>query len=461
MCDVLPDGTVAATVLVEPVYDTNSGARVATRITDPVTGDPYTPTGTVTVCPAGAEQSELDVLQLCDTADDGTVTPFVRDYARDETGAIVGHTDYALDGAPYTPAGTVGQCSSDCYGCEPLVLCDVPVTGDPVAFMRVVCHDCTGVVVSVTDTELDGVTPYTPVGTVVTDCAAIKDCPTSYQTECWSMVTAQAAYDNTAGSPCGSITPNMTQCAGTWRLNSWIVNGVERVTGTPPTFTAVGCGGNLDQLHGAWAAVLATLDPDALWQAAYNGKCLWYIRTAAADPSTVYGQMILERIAGGTAGTFTLGSAQSQETTLYSKVFTQDCDGATSVQWLDAAGNEIAPPEGELTPCATAASGGTGGAGLLAAPAALLTVESGLVSTGVRHVTGTEPQDLVAEFADVQNVTLHVLAGTVAVTMTEGEAVPVPAGVDATWAVEGGSLAAAAFAGTTEDTAYLLTWTHR
>ncbi|MEU1852932.1 hypothetical protein ABZ499_27615 [Streptomyces sp. NPDC019990] len=117
---------VVALVLVEYTYD-DTGAISAVRLVDAVTGTTYVPPAgvTVTVCPAGVEQPERDVVQLCDTATDGTVTPFVRDYARDENGAITGHSDYLLDGTAYTPTGTVGVCASPCLNCETLQLCDI------------------------------------------------------------------------------------------------------------------------------------------------------------------------------------------------------------------------------------------------------------------------------------------------------------------------------------------------
>ncbi|MFJ6565600.1 hypothetical protein ACIQMV_38325 [Streptomyces sp. NPDC091412] len=127
-CDVDPDtGDVLGLVLIEYSYDAD-GSIAAVRLVDAVTGDTYTPQGEVTTCPAGVEQPERDLLQLCDTADDGTVTAFVRDYARDENGQITGHTDYTLDGAPYTPAGTVGVCPAEsvCADCTTHILCDVP-----------------------------------------------------------------------------------------------------------------------------------------------------------------------------------------------------------------------------------------------------------------------------------------------------------------------------------------------
>jgi hypothetical protein len=122
-CDVLPDGTVAGLVLVEYSYD-DTGAISSVRLVDAVTGGTYTPTGTVTTCPTGTEQPEQDAVVLCDVQADGTVTQFVRDYRRDELGAIVGHTDYLLDGTPYAATtGTVGVCQSQCQDCETLLLC--------------------------------------------------------------------------------------------------------------------------------------------------------------------------------------------------------------------------------------------------------------------------------------------------------------------------------------------------
>ncbi|MDX3345885.1 hypothetical protein PV387_03400 [Streptomyces sp. ME02-6987-2C] len=127
-CDVDAAGDVVGLVLVEYTYD-DTGAIASVRLVDAVTGGTYTPTGTVTVCPAGVEQPERDLVQLCDTATDGTVTEFVRDYARDETGAIVGHTDYGLDGTPYTPTGSVGVCVDPCRTTSVLTLCDTVPAG--------------------------------------------------------------------------------------------------------------------------------------------------------------------------------------------------------------------------------------------------------------------------------------------------------------------------------------------
>ncbi|NED83580.1 hypothetical protein G3I76_26235, partial [Streptomyces sp. SID11233] len=103
-CDVGPDGEVLGLVLVEYQYAAD-GSIAAVRLVDAVTGTTYTPTGEVTTCPAGTEQPERDLVQLCDFAADGTATAFLRDFARSETGAITGHSDYDLSGEPYAPAG--------------------------------------------------------------------------------------------------------------------------------------------------------------------------------------------------------------------------------------------------------------------------------------------------------------------------------------------------------------------
>ncbi|MEU5834474.1 hypothetical protein ABZ820_12490 [Streptomyces diacarni] len=66
--------------------------------------------GTVgSVSIAGTDQ---ELLPLCDTAEDGTVTPFLRRFATSPAGTVTA-TDTTLDGVtPYSPAGTVGMCTA-------------------------------------------------------------------------------------------------------------------------------------------------------------------------------------------------------------------------------------------------------------------------------------------------------------------------------------------------------------
>ena len=165
-CDVDAAGDVVGLVLIEYSYAAD-GTIDSVRLVDATTGATYTPTGTVTTCPAGVEQPEQDVVQLCDTAANGTVTAMVRDYRRDETGAIVGHSDYLLDGTPYTPTGTVGDCQPDPQPERDLaVLCDVQANGSVTTFLRDYQRDAAGTVTGHADYALDGSTPYAPTGTV-------------------------------------------------------------------------------------------------------------------------------------------------------------------------------------------------------------------------------------------------------------------------------------------------------
>lgn len=191
-CDVLDDGTVAGLVLIEYQYAAD-GSIDTVRLVDAVTGETYTPQGELTTCPSSGEQAERSLVQLCDQSDGETV-PFVRDYARDETGAIVDYQDYTLDGVPYEATGEVSDCSTatagpvaePCTLCETLTLWDLWPDESPgespgdesgflghapaaIPFLREVCRDCDGQIVSTADTTLDGV-PYTPGGDV-TACA--------------------------------------------------------------------------------------------------------------------------------------------------------------------------------------------------------------------------------------------------------------------------------------------------
>ncbi|WP_405893703.1 hypothetical protein OG272_15685 [Streptomyces sp. NBC_00104] len=102
---------------------------------------------------------------LCDVAADGTSTPFLRRVSVDGTG-ISTVLDTALDGTtPYTPTGTVGVCPAEVTDYEVLELCDVAADGTSTPFLRrlAIAEDGT---VTVTDTALDGTTAYTPAGTV-------------------------------------------------------------------------------------------------------------------------------------------------------------------------------------------------------------------------------------------------------------------------------------------------------
>jgi hypothetical protein len=163
-CAVDAAGEVVGLVLVEYSYD-DTGAISAVRLVDATTGATYTPPAgvTITTCPTGTEQPEQDAVILCHTAADGSVTQIVRDYRRDENGAITGYADYLLDGTAYNAAGgTVGVCPQPCNDCETIQLCDV-VTPNPGAEGVIIpAQDqgagtaSNGVTWSVTDSDLNG-----------------------------------------------------------------------------------------------------------------------------------------------------------------------------------------------------------------------------------------------------------------------------------------------------------------
>lgn len=65
-----------------------------------------------TVGSVGVAGADQEFLPLCDVADDGTSTPFLRRFATSPAGTVTA-TDTQLDGVtPYAPTGTVGMCST-------------------------------------------------------------------------------------------------------------------------------------------------------------------------------------------------------------------------------------------------------------------------------------------------------------------------------------------------------------
>ncbi|MFJ4627181.1 hypothetical protein [Streptomyces sp. NPDC088847] len=183
-CDVDGTGTVVGLVLIEYSYATD-GTIDSVRLVDAVTGATYVPTGTVTTCPTGTEQPEQDIATLCDVQPDGTPVVFIRDYRRDETGAIVGHSDYTPAGAAYAPTGTVGVCPTSIEQPDPdmLLLCDVHADGSSTPFVRDFHRDETGAVIAHTD--------YTPAGAAYAPTGTVGAC-----TEPCTTVTTQLLCDS-------------------------------------------------------------------------------------------------------------------------------------------------------------------------------------------------------------------------------------------------------------------------
>ncbi|MCX4550602.1 hypothetical protein [Streptomyces sp. NBC_01500] len=90
----------------------------------------------VKVCPTDSipvmvePGKDTEVAVLCDVAEDGTVTQFLRAYQVDsESGRVGVVADTLLDGiTPFEPLGEVGLCEPEpCRNCETHTLCDVPL----------------------------------------------------------------------------------------------------------------------------------------------------------------------------------------------------------------------------------------------------------------------------------------------------------------------------------------------
>ncbi|MFI0827288.1 hypothetical protein ACH4Q7_22850 [Streptomyces roseolus] len=404
-------------------------------------------------------------------------TQFLRNLVTDcHTGEVIATTDTTLDGAPYTVTGTVGQCvpaetPSECRDCEQLVLCDVQ-DGVSTSFLRVVCRDCTGAVVSTLDTALDGTTPYAVAGTVGQCCDG--------DTEVVQLCDLVAAPAEPIPVPADSfaLTGNVELITDTLQFsrNNAAVNGVAQrdVTGlisgaaSELRFDAGwGGGGNPPATNNAIYRV------DVLDGATVLATSTVNLSNGSGSAGAVVAQPPLPFTAPA-SGTVTVrftdmstGGALNRDLVIrpltvetegvaltllpFLRAFTYGCDGllqSTRDTTLD--GSTAYTPQGQVGACSETAPEQD------AVPAPL--------NTGVRAVTGVAAQNLAGAFPGVQSVSLTVLADVVNATMTDGAAVPIPAGVTMTWSVakgEDSALAAASFAGASAAAAYLLNWTYR
>ncbi|MFB7496085.1 hypothetical protein ACFC09_15560 [Streptomyces sp. NPDC056161] len=114
-------------------------------------------------------------------------TPFLRAIVFDCAGAPTGTRDLALDGTSlYEVRGEVGTCSGDGSGgggaapgpdTEVVQLCDLATDGTSAPFLRQLTFQPGADTPTVTDTALDGVTPYTPSGAVGVCGGPEPECP--------------------------------------------------------------------------------------------------------------------------------------------------------------------------------------------------------------------------------------------------------------------------------------------
>jgi hypothetical protein len=114
---------------------------------------------------AGDECQPVQMVVLCD--DNG---PFLRRYIINcNIGVITGSSDTELDGTtPYVPVGTVTLCDATCGSLRTTVICDLGATPQ-VQFQRSEILDCNGNVTTTIDQLADG-TPYVPVGPLDFEC---------------------------------------------------------------------------------------------------------------------------------------------------------------------------------------------------------------------------------------------------------------------------------------------------
>lgn len=308
-------------------------------------------------------------------------------------------------------------------------------------FLRTICRDCNGEIVSVSDYEMDGVTPYETVGEV-TVCLAPDgtssdeqppDCPTAFATECFMQLEGQAQYDNAGGADpaaCGAPVSGpggdiAFPCTGNFLITSWIVDGEEVIT-APVPFTGETCGGDGGAgqigMHADWARTLDQIDNNSGWGIDWSQACQYYVRLLEATKD--YGAMIIQDADDASRVWVINGAAQSMSETMYTRVFQQDCDGAITSVWLDVDGNEVEPPQGNLVPC------GSGGSDCCE-PQPPVTQEVFMDVVRIQDAMF----DPGSAYDNVQSVTLTVLSGEVVVSaVTQQPAIP--AGVSLTWSVQ-------------------------
>lgn len=110
----------------------------------------------VTTGSIGSVGGDSDMIILCD--DNGS---FLRHIVYDTDGSVKHTFDTNLNGTTaYTPVGTIETCAASTSDMETLVLCD-----NNGSFLRHLTRDADGTV-TISDTTLNGTTAYIPVGTV-------------------------------------------------------------------------------------------------------------------------------------------------------------------------------------------------------------------------------------------------------------------------------------------------------
>lgn len=156
LCDVQAGGAVVPFLR---VLTYNEAGTLVVASDQDGNGLPYVPTGSVTVC------ASVDIFEhvLCDS----TGATFIRRFVLNG-GTLVASGDVTLDGlTPFAPVGAVGECGpttvDNGLDVEVEQLCDA----NGARFLRKYVYNAdTGVFASITDTLLDGTTAFAPVAPV-------------------------------------------------------------------------------------------------------------------------------------------------------------------------------------------------------------------------------------------------------------------------------------------------------
>ncbi|MGW2100363.1 hypothetical protein ACWCPX_22195 [Streptomyces olivaceoviridis] len=294
------------------------------------------------------------------------------------------------------------------------------------------------------------------------------ECPQTIASECWKVPGYRyVTYDNSATTPCGISAINGTPAGICDRPNlkftSWITNG-RNVFAAPFNDGLDECG---TPLLSDLCAVLNTWDPfGGSWITAVSDPCAYHIRSRALPPTgTDYG--VITAVDNDTGETLTFAPA---EVVVPDQVFRRltevDCDGQTTQRWLNDAGVTVpAPDPKQIVECS------------VQTVPDVRTSPTQRVRSRIKRFTGTATSGNIDSFpADVQAVTLTVLAGAVRVQAagsgsrnggaptTYADDVTVPAGVTLSWGVDGDSYDLALdgsliFTGTAAGADFLVHWT--
>lgn len=150
-------GGIPQTVERVVITDQSGGQLAQTFIG--ANGGPVSPTS-YTIGTCGDPTRDTEIIELCDVLPGGGIVPFIRvEIYNSQDGSFVASRNEDGTGGSYNPTGTVTTCSA--VDTEQEILCD-----DNGPFLRVYTR-AAGLPVSVNELELDGVTDYVAVGTVV------------------------------------------------------------------------------------------------------------------------------------------------------------------------------------------------------------------------------------------------------------------------------------------------------